>query len=445
MSLRAVRVGFLVAAVFALVSLAHPRSAAAVEIQRFTTSAGINVWLVEEATVPLITLNFAWHGGAAQDAPGKAGTARFLTYMMDEGAGDMNAKAYQERMEALAMRMSFNAGRDAFYGELRTLVETRDDAFEMLRLAINETRFDADAFARMRDQILTGLRDEENDPDTILARTWSEAVFANHPYGRPVEGTIDSVSAIAADDLRDYKDRTFARENLVIGVVGAIGRETLEPLIDKVFGGLPLEPELARIPDAIIPDASFLRLAELDVPQTVIQFARPGLLRDDPDFIPAYVLNHILGGGSFSSRLYDEVREKRGLAYSVYSYLYPLDHAGLFVGGLATRAERAQEAVDIVRTEIARMADDGVTEEELASAKAFLKGSYALRFDTGDKIAGQLVQIQLEDLGADYIDKRNAMIEAVTMGDLKRAARRLLGDGKVFVVAVGRPTLKTGG
>ena len=181
------------------------------------------------------------------------------------------------------------------------------------------------------------------------------------------------------------------------------------------------------------------------MPQTVIQFARPGLLRDDPDFIPAYVLNHILGGGSFSSRLYDEVREKRGLAYSVYSYLYPLDHAGLFVGGLATRAERAQEAVDIVRTEIARMADDGVTEEELASAKAFLKGSYALRFDTGDKIAGQLVQIQLEDLGADYIDKRNAMIEAVTMGDLKRAARRLLGDGKVFVVAVGRPTLKTGG
>lgn len=445
MPVRSLSFQALALSLLAFVCILIPRTASAVEIQRFTTPGGINVWLVEENTVPLITMNFAWRGGATQDPGGKAGVASFLTVMMDEGAGDMDSRAFQEREEALAMRMSFNAGRDTLYGEFRTLVETRDESFEMLRLAINEARFDEAAFARMREQILTGLRDSENDPQTILGRAWGEAVFSNHPYGRPVDGTVDTVSEITIGDLRDYRARIFARDNLVIGVVGAIDQKTLAGLVDEVFGGLPLNAQLTKIPDAIIPDKPFLRTAELDVPQTVIQFGRPGLLRDDADFIPAYVLNYILGGGSFSSRLYEEVREKRGLAYSVYSYLYPLDHAGLFVGGLATRAERAQEAIDIVRSEITRMAKDGPTEEELASAKAYLKGSYALRFDTGDKIADQLVQIQLENLGYDYFDKRNAMIEAVTMEDLKRAAKRLLDGGDVFVIAVGRPTIKTDG
>ncbi|MCB1479357.1 MAG: insulinase family protein [Rhodobiaceae bacterium] len=445
MPVRTLSLHALALSLLAFVIALMPRAASAVEIQRFTTPGGINVWLVEENTVPLITMNFAWRGGAAQDPGGKSGVASFLTTMMDEGAGDMNSTAYQEREEALAMRMSFSAGRDSFFGEFRTLVETRDEAFEMLRLAVNEPRFDDDAFARMREQILTGLRDSETDPQTILGRTWGDAVFGNHPYGRPVAGTVDTVSAISIDDLRTYRARNFARDNLFIGVVGAIDQKTLAGFVDKVFGGLPLSAQLAKIPDAIIPDKPFLRTAELDVPQTVIQFGRPGLLRDDPDFIPAYVLNYILGGGSFSSRLYEEVREKRGLAYSVYSYLYPLDHAALYVGGLATRAERAQEAIDIVREEIARMAKDGPTDEELASAKAYLKGSYALRFDTGDKIASQLVQLQLEDLGYDYFDKRNGMIEAVKMEDIRRAAKRLLDKGDVFVIAVGRPTIKTDG
>ncbi|MFN0262573.1 M16 family metallopeptidase [Tepidamorphus sp. 3E244] len=434
---------FALATVLAGGLLALP--AQAVEIQRFQTPGGIQVWLVEENTVPLITVNFAWRGGAAQDPSGKPGVSNFLTVMMDEGAGTLDAREFQEREELLAMRMSFNAGRDAYYGEFRTLVETRDEAFEMLRLAINEPRFDDDAFQRMREQLLSGLRDEETDPGTILSRTWGNAVFGNHPYGQPVDGTLASVGAISVEDLRAFRDRNFARDNLVVGVVGAIDKDTLAEKIDSVFGGLPHNAQLKPIPDAVLPDNAFLQLAELDVPQTSIQFGRPGLLRDDPDFIPAYVLNHILGGGSFSSRLYEEVREKRGLVYSVYSYLYPLDHAGLFVGGLGTGAERAQEAVDLVRSEVARMVEDGPTEDELAQAKAFLKGSYALRFDTGDKIAGQLVQLQLEELGADYFDKRNDMIEAVTMEDVQRAATRLLGNGDLFFVAVGRPTIKSGG
>ncbi len=426
--------GFFVLAIAAL-----PRPALAIDIQRFTTPGGVHVWLVEEATVPLITVNFAWRGGAAQDDAARPGIANLLSAMLDEGAGDLESRAYQKRMEALAMRMSFDAGRDAFFGEFRTLVETRDEAFEMLRLALNEPLFEADALERMREQILTGIRDNETNPRNIMARTFSTVVFGDHPYGRAVEGTAESVAAITADDLRGYVARVFARDNLTISVVGDIDQATLTPLIDAVFGGLPASADLAAVPDIAVPAEPFVHSTELNVPQTTIQFARPGLMRDDPDFIPAFVLNHILGGGAFSSRLYEEVREKRGLAYGVYSYLYPLDHAALFVGGLATRAERADEAIAIVREEVRRMAQEGPTEEELAGAKAFLKGSYALRFDTGNKISGQLLMVQMEKLGHEYFTNRNDLIEAVTIEDVRRAAERLLGDGEVFIVTVGQP------
>ena len=431
--------------VVALTLAALPRSALAIDIQRFTTPGGVHVWLVEESTVPLITVNFAWRGGAAQDDPERPGIANLLSAMLDEGAGEMDARGFQERMEALAMRMSFDAGRDAFFGEFRTLVETRDEAFDMLRLAVNEARFDSDALERMRERILTGIRDNEANPRNVMARTFANAVFGNHPYGRAVEGTADSVAAITADDLRAYVERVFARDNLTISVVGAIDEKTLTPLIDSVFGGLPNGARLAGIPDAIIPDKPFERSAELDVPQTVIQFGRIGMMRDDPDFIPAFVMNHILGGGAFSSRLYEEVREKRGLAYSVYSYLRPMDHSALILGGVATANPRAGEAIEVVREEIRRMAQEGPTEEELASAKAFLKGSYALRFDTGDKISGQLLMVQLEELGHEYFSNRNDLIEAVTIDDVRRAAERVLGDGEVFVITVGQPVAGSGG
>lgn len=414
--------------------------AGAVDIQRVVSPGGIEAWLVSEPAVPLVSIQFAFDGGAAQDPADKPGLANLLSSLLDEGAGEIRAAEFQERLETLAIEMSFDASRDAFYGELRTLTENLDEAADLLRLAINEPRFDEDAVTRMRAQVLASLRRELQDPDAVAGRQWSRLVFGeDHPYGRPVNGTLDSVARITADDLRAYRERVFARDTLKIAVVGDIGAERLAPLLDEMFGPLAAEARLDPVPEAALPGGDLTEIVEMEIPQTVIRFGGPGLKRDDADFMPAFVVNHILGGGAFSSRLYQEVREKRGLSYSVYSYLYPLEYSALFLGGAATRNDRAAESLDIIRAELARMAAEGPSEEELDKAKRYLKGSYPLRFDTSSKISRQLVEIQRDGLGIDYINIRNDLIDAVGIEDARRAARRLLDEGGLYVTLVGRP------
>ncbi|MCT8970388.1 M16 family metallopeptidase [Microbaculum marinisediminis] len=428
-----------VATVATVATTAAVRPASAIEIEKVVSPGGIEAWLVSESAVPLVSVQFAFDGGAAQDPPDRPGVANLISVLLDEGAGDIDSAAFQEKLESLAIEMSFDAGRDTFYGAMQTLTENLDEAANLLRLAITAPRFDADAIERMRVQTESGLRRELTDPNAVAGRLWSDTVFGSHPYGRPVKGTLETVAAITVDDLRAYHERIFARDTLKIAVVGDITAERLAPLLDEIFGGLPQTADLAPVAEATLPDGGMRKVVEMEIPQTVIQFGRPGLKRDDPDFIPAYVVNHILGGGAFSSRLYQEVREKRGLSYSVYSFLYPLDRAGLIAGGAATRNDRAAESLAIIDEEIKRMADEGPTAEELDKAKRYLKGSYPLRFDTSTKIARQLVEIQRDKLGIDYINKRNDLIDAVTIDDAKRVARKLYGDGSLYVTMVGRP------
>jgi zinc protease len=333
--------------------------AKAIDIQRITTPLGIEVWLVEENTLPLIAMNFAFRSGATQDPADMPGVANFLSGMLTEGAGDLNAEGFQTRLEELAVRMSFSASRDVFSGSLRTLSEQRDEAFGMLALALNAPRFDADAVERLRGQVEASIRRDLSNPNAIAGRAWSETLFPGHPYGRPVDGTMDSVATIDADALRNYHRRTLARGNLVVGVVGDISAEELKPLIDKAFGQLPEQPDFLEIANVDLPAEGFRQDIERPLPQTIIQFGMPGLERDDPDFIPAFVLNHILGGGSFTSRLWHSVREERGLAYSVYSYLNPMDYAALWAGGTATSTEQAEKALEIIRDEIAVLPKTG--------------------------------------------------------------------------------------
>lgn len=419
------------AAPFALLGRAE-----AVEVQRVVSPGGIEAWLVEEHTVPLIAVNFAFRGGgSAQDPGDKAGLANLLSTLLDEGAGDIDSQTFQERLQDLSIRLSYEDSRDAFYGELKTLAQNRDAAFDLLRLSVTRPRFDAEAVERMRNQAISGVRREARDPESIAGRVWARTMFPDHPYGRPTNGTEASLAAITVADLRAFHGRVFTRDTLKIGVVGAIDAKSLAILLDKTFGDLPAKGRLEPVAD-VKPKTGVTVAEALPIPQTVIRFATDGLKRNDPDFIPAFVMNHVLGGGSFSSWLYSEVREKRGLAYSVFTSLAPYDHAGLFYGGLGTRADRAGEAIEVIRAQIRRMAAEGPSAEELAKAKDYLTGSYALRFDSSDKIAGQLLAIQMDDLGIDYIDRRNALIEAVTLDDVKRVARRLLSQ-ELTVVTVG--------
>jgi zinc protease len=426
----------LVAPLIALSAATQP--AGATKIERVVSPGGIEAWLVHEPSLPVIALNFAFRGGASEDPDAKSGVGYMAAALLDDGAGELDAKAFQDRVEASAAQLSFSVTRDYFYGSIRMLRERRDESLELLRLALSEPRFDADAVSRARAQIMARLRRESTTPNNIATRTWWSTAFAGHPYARQTSGSLESVAAITVDDLRSYARRVLARGKLKVAAVGDIDAATLGKALDRVFGALPAKGGLTPVPDAVLQGAGRRIVVQLDVPQSVVQMGGSGIMRKDPDFIPAYVVNHILGGGSFTSRLYSEVREKRGLAYEVYSYLQPLEHSALFIAATKTNGDRTGEALELIESEIRRMTDEGPTEDELAKAKAYLKGSFALNFDTSAKIANLLLQIQLDELGIDYINKRNSLIDAVTLADARRAAKRL-AQGGMLVTVVGRP------
>jgi zinc protease len=361
-----------------------------------------------------------------------------MVSLLDEGAGDIDGKAFHERLENKAIEMNFNAGRDTIRGTLRTLKENQDEAFELLRLALTAPRFETAAVERIRSQLVARLQRQSTNPNEIGSRKWWETAFPDHPYGRAVNGTLESMPRITVDDMKGVMGRVLAKDSLKIGVVGDIDAASVGRLIDKTFGALPAKGNLTPIPDAKPQGIGRRIVIELDVPQAVVTFGGQGVARNDPDFMAAYLVNHILGGGSFSSRLYREVREKRGLAYGVYTSLLWLYHASVELGNTATRADATRETLEVIEGEVALMAKEGPTEEELIKAKTFLKGSFALGLDTSTKIASQLVSMQQDNLGIDYIDRRPALIDAVTLADTKRVAKRLLEPG-LLVTIVGRP------
>jgi zinc protease len=420
----------------ALVTFAD-RGANATHIERVISPGGIEAWVVREPS-PLIALEFAFVGGAEQDPPDKPGVAYLAADLWDDGAGDLDAKAFHSKLENKSIGMSFSAGRDHVRGSLRTLTVNRDEAFDYLRLALSAPRFDADAVERARAQLVSRLQRQSASPNDIASRTWWQAAFPDHPYGRPVAGTPDSIARISIDDLKSYTKRVLARSKLKVAIVGDIDAADVGALLDRTFGALPAEPELTPVPDVIMQGLGRRIVVPMDVPQAVVTFGTRGIGRGDPDFMAAYIVNHILGGGSFSSRLYQEVREKRGLAYGVYDSLTWLDHASVLIGGTATRSAVTGEAINIIESEIRRLADAGPVEQEVADAKSYLEGSYALGLDTSAKIAGQILQMQLDNLGIDYIDRRTGLIEAVTLADTRRVAKRLL-DAGLLVTVVGQP------
>jgi zinc protease len=413
------------------------RGANATQIERVVSPGGIEAWVVREPS-PLIALEFAFVGGSEQDPPDKPGVAYLAANLWDDGAGDLDAKAFHSKLENKSIGMSFSAGRDHVRGSLRTLTVNRDEAFDYLRLALTSPRFDADAVERSRAQLVSRLQRQSASPNDIASRTWWQAAFPDHPYGRPVAGTPDSIARISIDDLKSYTRRVLARGKLKVAIVGDIDAADVGALLDRTFGALPAEPELTPVPDVIMQGLGRRIVVPMDVPQAVVTFGTRGIGRGDPDFMAAYIVNHILGGGSFSSRLYQEVREKRGLAYGVYDSLTWLDHASVLIGGTATRSAVTGEAIGIIESEIRRLADTGPIEQEVADAKSYLEGSYALGLDTSAKIAGQILQMQLDNLGIDYIDRRSGLIEAVTLADTRRVAKRLL-DAGLLVTVVGQP------
>lgn len=421
-----------------IVALSMP--AHAMEIRKVVSDKGIVAWFVPDKSVPLIAMSFAFrNAGSATDPDGKEGLAEMASSLLDEGAGDLKSQDFQRALEDIAAQMSFGAGRDSFSGRLRSLSAERGKAFDLLRLALNAPRFDDKPVERVRSQILASLRQSVENPRRISGQLWSKTVFSGHPYSKLSDGTEKTVAGLTADDLKSYVRDRFSRDRLIIGVVGDISEQELKSRLDSVFGDLPATGPKFDIPEITPKGAGKTLIVRKPIPQSVIVLGQPGIKRDDPDWYTALLVTRVFGGGGLSSRLYEEIREKRGLAYSVYAYLSPMEHSGLIAGGVATQNARAAESLAVIRAEWEKLAENGITAKELATAKTYLNGSFPLRLGSSRGIANMLVGIQISDLGMDYIEKRPSIINAITLKEANRVARRLFRAEDLTVVIVGDP------
>ncbi|NNE80446.1 MAG: insulinase family protein [Silicimonas sp.] len=411
---------------------------AAVDIQEVTSPGGIRAWLVEEHSIPFTALEIRFRGGGSLDRPGKRGAINLMTALIEEGAGDLDAQGFAAARDRLAASYSFDVHRDALTISTRFLSENRDEAIALLRLALNEPRFDQDAVDRVRGQVLSNIRGDENDPNGIASRTFSALAYGDHPYATPIDGTIESVTALTRDDIVTAFADTVTRDRVYVGAAGDITAEELGVLLDSLLGDLPEKgAPLPKMAEVTLDGG--VTLVPFDTPQSVSIFGHTGIARDDPEFFPAFVANEIFGGSGRQSRLSLEVREERGLTYGIGSYIANYDYAHLMVGQLASANDRMGEAIEVIREEWAKVAAEGVTAEELDQAKTYLTGAYPLRFDGNGNIARILVGMQIDHLGIDYIATRNSKVEAVTLEDIRKVAKRLYRPEDLRFVVVGQP------
>ncbi len=411
---------------------------AEIEIKEVTSPGGITAWLVEDHSIPFTALELRFRGGTSLDDPDKRGAVYLMSGLIEEGAGDMDSRSYTRELEALAASFSYNASDDSVSISARFLTENRDEVTDLLRTTIHEPRFDQDAVDRVKAQIVSGLRSDATDPNDIAGRNFSAMAYGDHPYGSEGKGTIESVSALTRDDVVEAYGNVFAKDRLYVGAVGDITAEELGALLDNLLADLPDTGK--PIPGkADVTIEGGISVVEFDTPQSVALFGHEGMDRDDPDFFPAFILNHILGGGGFESRLMQEVREKRGLTYGVATYLVPKDLASVYLGSVSSANDRIAEAVEVIRAEWARAADEGVTQKELDDAKTYLTGAYPLRFDGNGQIAGIIVGMQMQGLPIDYIATRNDKVNAVTLEDVNRVASELLDPEGLHFTVVGKP------
>ncbi|MGI3169520.1 M16 family metallopeptidase [Pseudooceanicola sp. C21-150M6] len=411
---------------------------AEVDIQEVKTPGGLTAWLVEEHSIPFTALEIWFKGGASLDRPGKRGAINLMTATLEEGAGEMDALGFSRAKESLAASFGYDVSADTLSVSAKFLSENRDEATELLRQSLIEPRFDQDALDRVKAQIVSIIRSDEKDPNDIAGKEFNTQAFGEHPYASDMNGTVDSVTALTREDILNAKADTMARDRIYIGAVGDITPDELAALLDKLLGDLP-ETGAPLPGDVDLGLTGGVTVVPFDTPQSVALFGHAGVERHGDDFFPAYILNTILGGGSFESRLMKEVRVKRGLTYGVYSFLVDRDHADLWMGQVQSANNRVGEAIEVIKDEWADIAANGVTQEELDAAKKYLTGAYPLRFDGNGPIANIITGMQITDMPIDYADTRNDQVNAVTLEQVNDVARRYLKPDDLRFVVVGQP------
>ncbi len=407
-------------------------------IQQFTTPGGVSVWLVEEPSIPILSLRMAWEAGETNDPEGLDGLTNAMVYHMNEGAGEYDAQAFFKRMEELNMSFSCGASQESTFCNSSMLTDNAEDSFDMITLAFSDPRFDDGPFERFLREQEVSLNTRETNARYLASRARSQALYPDHPYAREV--SAESLAALTQDAMRAQKDRLMVQDGMLVTAVGAISPEELAPLIDKAVAGLPTSSETVETAEIVLGDSEAAPITiDLPQPQSLVTFVGPAMKRESPDFYTAVVLNYTFGGGGFESRLMKDLRVDKGLTYGVYTQVSGEEKLQTWSGGGQTKNESAGEFIAGVKSNMEKMVADGMTEAELADAKSYLTGSYPLGFDSNAKIAGNMMGVRLDGLPVDFFDKRNAMIEAVTLEDVNRVAQEYLKPENFTFIIVGEP------
>jgi zinc protease len=414
-------------------------SVRAVEVKTVTSPKGQEVWVVEDHRLPIVSLAFAFRGGMALDPADKAGLAHFVSGVLDEGAGSRDSEAFQGALADNAIEMSFDATRDAFEGSLRTLTQHRALATELLHDALTSPHLDPKDVDRIRDEISAQIKRNMADPNWAAQRAFNDAVFHGHPYGQPGYGSLETIGAITPDDLRSYIKAHFGRDQLLVTVTGDITPADAGALTDAIFGDLPEKAAPFTVTPIANQAAGKTITIDKPIPETVLLLGANGLKRDDPDWYAASIMNYVLGGGGFNSRLMEDVRVKHSLTYGIYSAMVPYQQAGLIVIDASTKNEDAGQALALVKTDLAKMQQGGITAGELKEAKIYLTGSLPLELTSTHAIASALLALRIDRLPPDFLDKVTGKLNAVTLSDVAHVAGRLLDPTAFTVVMLGQP------
>jgi zinc protease len=427
-------------------SVASPQAQPMPDVQTLQTGDGLTAWLIEDHSVPIVSVNFLFRqGGSIANPDGREGLAALTAALLLEGAGDDDSVAFQAQLEEKAIRLSFDAGRDSFGGSLQTLKEEWPEAARLANLALTRPQFTNTALRRVKQQTETTIAYNQQTPSTVASQTWWQVAFPNHPLRHPIEGTLESLKTITRKDVQTFHRQRLAKDTLVVSIAGDVTKEEAADFLSRLFEGLPakstpLPAALQTLPKPTVrKEPVYVHRA---LPQATAVFGQMGIRRDDRDYFTAALLNHSLGGGGFSSRLMEEIREKRGLTYGIGTGLsFVGQSGGLLMGRLAADNTKMNQALDLTHTVWKDVATKGLTATELKDAQDYQNGSFPLQLDSSSKLASLLSAMQFYNLGQDYLDKRYGLVENVTEADVEKMAARLLKAEELLIVVVGDTTI----
>ena len=408
------------------------------EVRKVITDDGIEAWLIEEKSTPVIAVSVLFKGGKASDPPRLTGLSSLAMGIMGESAGRYSAEEFSDILSQKAIFLSFDARADVLEAGMETLRENREKAFDLFRLALTEPRFDRKLVRRTKERMYAGIEARKGNPHAVAAERWARLVYKNHPYARLLP-TRQSVRSITRANLRALVRDRFAKDNMIIGVAGNISAEELKPLLEKTFAGLPEKANVRTVPPFTPELSDRIDVLSMDVPQSAVLFGHKGISRKDPDYYAALIVNYIFGGGTFAARLFNEVREKNGLAYSIDTGLDARPTAPMITGSVGSDNAKLADAIKIIQRQWKRMAESGPTAQELKDAKTFITGSFPLAFSSSSGLASTLAGMQYNDLGVDYLQRYDDLINSVSLEQAKKTAARLLLPDSLFFVVVGKP------